>query len=132
MSAWGGLAGVASHVGGPIWARAARLLPVPARHHATGVFYFYRQRCNHAGVLYGRRLRIFYNLVFFAKEFHIGLFFNFFGEMNPGVGTVIYGAELTRLGAIDHGAETPMPCHACDEVDADVVGALTRRSGPNQ
>ena len=27
--------------------------------------------------------------------------------MDPGVGAVNYGAELTRLGATDHGAEVP-------------------------
>ena len=34
-------------------------------------------------------------------------FCNFFAEIDPGVGAVICGAEITRLGATDHGAEVP-------------------------
>ena len=30
-------------------------------------------------------------------------------EMDPGVGAVVYSAELTRLGAIVCGAEMPRP-----------------------
>jgi len=48
--------------------------------------------------------------------------------MDLGVGAVavIYGAELTHLGATNHSAELHMSCHICDEVAADVA----RRSAP--
>ena len=45
---------------------------------------------------------------FSQKNFTYRLFSELFMKMNPGVGAVVHGAELTRLGATDHGAE--MPC----------------------
>ena len=38
-----------------------------------------------------------------------------------GVGAVVRGAELTRLGATDLGAEPRRPSHVCVEVAADVA-----------
>ena len=35
------------------------------------------------------------------------LFCNFLQKYTLGVGALIYGAEITRLGATDHGAEVP-------------------------
>ena len=70
----GGLAGVASHVGGPIWARAARLLPVlhgimqPAFFIFTSSGVAMLEYCMVDGCL---ALCIFYNLTIFTKEFHI-------------------------------------------------------------
>ena len=42
-------------------------------------------------------------------------------EMDPGVGAVVYGAELTRLGAIVCGAEVPHPHAEPYRAGADVT-----------
>ena len=41
--------------------------------------------------------------------------------MDPGVGAVNCGAELTRLGAIDHGAEVPRSHNHLANLASDVA-----------
>jgi len=41
--------------------------------------------------------------------------------MNPGVGAVNCGAELTRLGATDHGAEVPRTHNHLANLASDVA-----------
>ena len=49
-------------------------------------------------------------------------------EMDPGVGAVVYGAKLTRLGAIICGAEMPHP-HAELALTWPRVGAVDLSAG---
>ena len=49
-------------------------------------------------------------------------------EMDPGVRAVVYGAELTRLGAILCGAEVPRPHAEPCRAGADVAQGRRRRS----
>jgi len=69
---------------------------------------------------------------FREKISHIGSFCNFLYKWTLGVGAVNCGAELTRLGATDHGAEVPRTHNHLANLASDVgLGSAPRSMAPS-
>ena len=70
--------------------------------------------------------------LFHERISHIDLFYNFFYKWTFGVGAVNCGAELTRLGATDHGAEVPRTHNHLANLASDVgLGSAPRSMAPS-